>query len=215
MKFNKSIILTVLLISSVAFLSSCKSTKVEEKDPYFLADMDPFYLESIVGYNKANFFKPKATNFDIWFYPRSSIYSMDFKDGLYTVRFEIMPENVGDFKQAIETYLNINKEGKFDPNHKPSRKNFFNRGKIRVVWGLTGGGRVVETSYETNYEYLEDKPYFKIYVKSTNVPGDDHSASPYQNLYFAPNQLEKLLEITSKDLIQVEIDKFNQAISEF
>lgn len=211
----KKNILKLFAISCIFILSltSCATSKVEEPDPYFLGDFDAFNLGEIVGLNKQNMFKPKTCNISVDFYPRTSSYSGYFKDGVNKVLMIFSPEECINLNASIDQYMALKESDGFDKNHKPGRKNHFNKGKIYVHWGTFGLGYEATGTYNTNYEYIDGNPYFRLSIYAAGT--DETGGSISSNLYITPNQLEELKKITNKDIIMEEINKLNEAAYSF
>ena len=209
----------ILFVTTMAF-TSCESTSnVETKDPYFLADMGSIYMGDIVALNKQNFFKPKAISIEVEFYPRTSSVGFFFKDGINKVILTFDPEEYKSLCAGVDKYKEINTAQTFAPNYKPSSKNRFQNGKVSTAWGTTGPSREVEAPYETNYEWLEvngvENPYFRLKVKATDYPQEEHVGSPTISLYFTPTQAEMIKSIINMEAIMQEVNDFNDAAYSF
>lgn len=209
----------VLMAIAVVSFSSCKSTKVEEPNPYFLADMDAIYMGDLVALNKQNFFKPKAINIEVFFYPRTSSVGMFFRDAVNKVALTFSPEEFELLKASVLKYDEIATADSFVKNYKPSKKNSFNAGKVHIGWGLTGYSREVEAPYTTNYEWLEVQnvvnPYFRLQLKPADYPEEENVASPTVSLYFTPSQAKAITTVVNMEEVLKQVEEFNKAAYSF
>ena len=219
MKTKLMRIFSALLILSTVFIS-CSTTKVEQKDPNFLADMDAIYLGDAVCLNKQNFFKPKAITVDVEFLPRNSNIRLSLKDGMNKVVLVFTNEEFRNFAESVGTYTEMYENNQLDrKNYKPNRKNNFNKGKVDIYWGAVGLGRNVTAPYDTNYQLVEvegeTNPYFRLEVHPTDYPEEENVASPNVTLYFTPSQLKQLILLINMDTIMQDINDFNNAAYSF
>lgn len=215
-----SCILFILL--SVIGFSSCESSKTKaarESNPYFLADMDAIYVGEIVALNKQNFFKPKAIDIGVDFYPRTSSVSFRFKDGMNKVMLTFEPEEYKALCESVDKYTAIKEADGFEKGYKPGRKNRFYKGNVYTAWGATGYGREVKAPFDTNYQWLEvndvTNPYFRIEVQATDFPEEEHVASPTVSLYFTPSQAIAIKNVINMESVKQEIEDFNKAAYSF
>lgn len=207
---NKSILLTLLLISLFTLFSCASmSTKEKEVDPNFIADFDPFYLGELICLSESSLNKIKPTTINFYFNPRINCIETRFKDGMNNISLLWTPEQRELLSQSILEYMALyNSDTKME-DRKPTKKNAFYNSKIQLSWGLTGYSRTTDANYYSNYQYLEpNKPYFKLNFVPTPYQFEENVSSPKIELFFSPNQLEKLFEITDYDLILEKIKSF-------
>lgn len=212
-----------ILLASFAILTvftSCTTTKTEsEPDPYFLADMNAFEIGEVVGLTKQNLLKPKPANILVDFYPRTSSVAYSFRDGANKVYLIFSPEEFKNLSDSVNKYTELKEAEAFDKSYKPTRKNHFHRGKISILWGTIGYGREVTAPFDTNYEWVtvnnETNPFFRIEVKATSVPDEEHVNSPTVTVYFTPSQAKALISVVNMDEIMEEVNKFNSAAYDF
>ena len=214
MKIKKIALFTVLTSLIFSFIS-CASTNVKEDNPNFLADMDAFNIGEIVALNKQNFFKPKPVNVSVDFFPRTSSVGMSLKDGMNKVYLIFSPEEFQALSESVDKYLEIKESNGFVKGYKPGRKNRFYKGEVDILWGAAGLGREVMTKYDTNYEWMEDNPYFRLEVSPANAPDEDHVSSPTVSIYFTPAQATALKSVINMEDIMKEIEDFNSAAYDF
>ena len=198
-----------LLILSLQTLVSCASTK--KPDPDFIADFDEFELGQIMALSKQPLFKPKPLEVNVSFDPRESRYILSFKTMGEKVKLTFSQKESASFFSGIDSYLAQNEAKTFEKNHKPKMSNKYQSGTVNVAWGMISHGRKVSAPYYTNYENIENKPYFLLFVTSMDYPEEKLVTSPYVYLYVTPNQLQALKEMTDMTFIMSKIDQLEEA----
>ena len=197
----------LLAFSIMLILTSCTSTKnVEETipDPNFIGDIDPIQLDNIMCIRQS-FGKLKPAELEVYFIPRTNIIEVYFRDGMneYCILFNETERNV--FAEGIILYAQDILKYREDPRsalpeREATRKNYYTEGTMSVSWGVIGLPHNNTTTFQTNYEYLEqNKPYFELMVESTQDSEDDTTNSPVVRLYFSPTHLETLMEELSQE----------------
>ena len=204
----------------LAVLSSCATAKVRdadkiETDPNFIGDFDPIRLEDAMALRTV-MGKIKPTVLRLYFVPRTNIVEAHFRDGInmFALMFDENARNTiaeaGALYAAVYGDYSSGNSGAM-PVRKPIKQNAFNTGNVSVAWGVTSTARNGESSFRTNYEFLEkSKPYFLLTVEAAVDKEDSSTQSPAVNLYFSPSQLEALFEIASGDALREQVDELNK-----
>lgn len=204
----------------LAVFASCATAKVRDADkadadPNFIGDFDPIRLEDAMALRTV-MGKIKPTVLRLYFVPRTNIVEAHFRDGInaFVLMFDEDARNtIGEagalYAASYGDYSSGNAGAM--PVRKPIKQNAFNTGNVSVAWGVTSAARNGETSFRTNYEFLEkNKPYFLLTVEAAVDKEDSSTQSPPVNLYFSPSQLEALFEITGKDALREQVDELNK-----
>lgn len=205
----KKSIFSILLLLSLTTLFSCASTGEKKVDPNFIADFDPFYLGEVICLSKTTFGDNKPLTIHFYFNPRNNCIDTRFKEGINQISMIWTPAQRELLSKGILEYMALyNSDTKME-DRKPTKKNAFFKSKIELSWGVTGPARTTMANYFANYQYLEpNKPYFKLHFVPTPYQFEEYVSSPKIELFFSPNQLEKLFEITDYDLILEKIKSF-------
>lgn len=204
----------------LAVFASCATAKVRDADkadadPNFIGDFDPIRLEDAMALRTV-MGKIKPTVLRLYFVPRTNIVEAHFRDGInaFVLMFDEEARNtIGEagalYAASYGDYSSGNAGAM--PVRKPIKQNAFNTGNVSVAWGVTSTARNGESSFRTNYEFLEkNKPYFLLTVEAVVDKTDSSTQSPPVNLYFSPSQLEALFEITGKDVLREQVDELNK-----
>lgn len=202
----------ILLTLFTVFITSCGSTKIKpvrEPDEFYLADIAEIELGNInclVAYGKS---KAKVT--DVYFYinPRTNEVCARFRLGIDVIELVYTYSERSNINNTFSTYLEDIQNPKL-ANRKTNKKNSYlvvNDGY--VGWGLSSiSHRVYDTTYFTNYEFLEpNKPYFKMQYYSSEEKDKKDVLSPFFAVYLTPAQIRKIREICDQNRIQEEVDK--------
>lgn len=202
-------------------LASCASIPSEpEIDPNFLGDLNPIQLEDVICVRES-LGSLKATEVRLFFIPRTNIIEAYLRDGMtaYVLLFE--SEDRQNFIDGIMTYgkayaTYTDGDTSTLPEREANRSNYFNTGTMSVSWGVAAPVRNNTTTFQTNYKYLEpNKPYFELLVETTKDADDSSMSSPVLRLYFAPAQLELLLEQIDQANLQQLVDDLEEAAFAF
>ena len=202
MKFCK---INIVLISFIAFLflTSCASSKTKEPrqmDDTFLADLEDFDLGEISIQTSLNKNQPKVTQVSIQCTPRSNTIKFYFKLGMDTMGINFTYNERMALNQVFDEYITQINEGRLE-NRKPTKKNAYSIGNFTVAWGVLGLTHYVDTTYYTNYKFVEErKPYFIIQAESSveRTESGQNYNSPTFTIYLSPAQIQKLREICSQ-----------------
>ena len=219
-KKHGTVIICIVCAAVLAVFVSCATAKVRdadkaEADPNFIGDFDPIRLEDAMALRTV-MGKIKPTVLRLYFVPRTNIVEAHFRDGInaFVLMFDEDARNtIGEagalYAASYGDYSSGNAGAM--PVRKPIKQNAFNTGNVSVAWGVTSTARNGESSFRTNYEFLEkNKPYFLLTVEAAVDKEDSSTQSPPVNLYFSPSQLEALFEITGKDVLREQVDELNK-----
>ena len=219
-KKHGNVIICTVCAAVLAVFASCATAKVRDADktdadPNFIGDFDPIRLEDAMALRTV-MGKIKPTVLRLYFVPRTNIVEAHFRDGInaFVLMFDEDARNtIGEagalYAASYGDYSSGNAGAM--PVRKPIKQNAFNTGNVSVAWGVTSTARNGETSFRTNYEFLEkNKPYFLLTVEAVVDKTDSSTQSPPVNLYFSPSQLEALFEITGKDALREQVDELNK-----
>lgn len=199
-KITIAIISLILLFSSIVSCSTTKTKVAREPDENYLGDFDHFQLENGMSV-VTSFGNIKPKEIELWCVPRTNIIEAHFRDNVNKIALMWSYDARKTLIEAITMYMTKYEEGSLQ-NIKTTNKNAFNSGKISIAWGVAGLTRNANTIFYTNYEYLEEnKPYFRITLKSASSNDDSSVYSPNVNLYFSPTQLQNLSETVSNEVI--------------
>ena len=214
----KKSIFTFLIILSISILfTACAST---EKPPRvrsetFIADVNPFEVETFNLYASLLSRKPKIHEFTVTFYPRTNYIYVKGRVGVDIVRFGLSYAERQSLLKAHDKYIEAY-EASAIPNVKPNKKNAYSKGYVPLQWGVTGTPHSVDTTYMTNAQYLEkDKPYFKITFDPTPEEGEEHISSPRLNIFISPTQWERIIEILGQEHLEQMTDAILEEANAF
>lgn len=200
-----------LSVLCVLTLFSCSSTKKEvERDPDFLGDYEPIRLEDAMGWVTL-FGKEKPKEIELYFVPRTNRVEMYFRDLQNRVCIILTPEHRQMMTDAAVQFMTEQEAGNM-PDRKANSKNCYAQSVCTVGWGVTGVGRVTNTSkLQFNYEYFNDKrPYFLLKALPAPDREENDVYSPTIEVYFSPAQLEAIYEILNQDALQVLVDELDE-----
>lgn len=210
---------TAAILIALFVFASCAGMRPNqaesEADPDFLGDFDPIRLENLIAL-RSSFGKIKPAEIRLYLVPRTNIVEAHLRDGMNAVVLMLTAEQRRSLAEGINLYTQAYTayaagDAQALPQRKPGRKNAFNRGGLSVAWGVLSPSRNAETTFRTNYEYLEKgKPYFMLTAERADASDRSNTQSPLVNLYFSPAQLKALSEITSQETLQKEVDVLNE-----
>ena len=215
----KKTILLITTIISIFMISGCASKQTEraprERDETYVADLDPFNLETFHLYSINKNGKPKITDFTISFAPRSNYLFVSSKTGINVVRTGFSYQERKALKEAHDLYISQLNSGTIDRT-KPSKKNAYNRGIASVEWGLGGIGYETNTFYMTNAYFLEEnKPYFRILMEAAEEKPGNQLYSPKYSIFISPAQWEKIEELCRQENLEARVDEILAEANEF
>ena len=201
---------------ALVMLVSCSSTpKQKPVDPNFLGDYEPIALEDLMGLsNEMN--KVRPLEIKTFFVPRRNTVEFYFRLGVNSIALVLDEKTREEWLDSIEDYLEDYADEEFLAQYKPTKRNAYENGAISISWGLLGPNHTAKSaSYWTNYSYLENKPYFYIYI----VPASDKDASdmysPKTSIYFSPSQLESVKDVLNQENLLKYIEELDTKAYEF
>ena len=218
MKKSINILSTIVLsILLTIFLSACASTEKppRERSETYIADVNPFEVETFHLYASLLTRKPKIHDFTVTFYPRTNYVFVKGRVGVDVVRFGFSYAERQSLLKAHDKYIEAY-EASAIPNVKPNKKNAYSKGFAPVEWGVTGTPHSVYTTYMTNAQYLEkDKPYFKITFDPAEEEGREQISSPRLNIFLSPSQWETIIEVLGQEHLEEMTDAILEEANAF
>ena len=202
-------LLPIFLLSVLIAFTSCASKEKppRERDETFIANINPFEVETYHVYATVNIGKPKVSDFYVTFAPRTNYLFIKARLGIDVVRIGFSYEDRMMINDAVNQYLEAYENGTI-PDVKPTKKNAYSKGTVLFEWGATGLAHQVVTNYRTNAQYLEpNKPYFLISIDSKAEEGTDHVSSPRIGIYISPSQWENIIEKCSQENLEAMTDE--------
>ena len=198
----KRFFLIISIFTSFIILTSCASKQIEkrERSETFIADINSFEIGTVHLYTTITAFgKPKISDFNIYFSPRTNYVFAKAKIGIDLVQIGFSYEERQKLNQAKEIYF-FAYENNTIQNAKPTKKNSISQGNASVEWGSFGLSHEVMTTYMTNTQYLEpDKPYFRIKFIQKEEEQGDNVKSPALCIYISPSQWKKIVEVCNQE----------------
>ncbi len=202
-------LLPIFLLTLIVALTSCASKEKppRERDETFIANINPFDVETYHLYATVNIGKPKVSDFYVTFAPRTNYLFIKARLGIDVVRVGFSYEDRMMISEAANQYLEAYENGNI-PNVKPTKKNAYSKGTVLFEWGATGLAHEVIPTYRTNAQYLEpNKPYFLISIDSMEEEGRDHISSPRIGIYISPSQWETIIEKCNQQNLEAMTDE--------
>ena len=200
--------------------SACTTTKkVIEPDPNYIGNFEPIQLDNILCIQES-MGKLQPLELETYFIPRTNNVEIYFRKGLNNICiiFEVderkgVYEGIMQYAEDIALYMDGNKNAL--PEREATRSNYYTEGTASIAWGVMGLSRNNTTTYQTNYQYLEqNKPYFELMIEKTIDKNDGSTYSPVTRIYFSPTHLENLLETLSQEaLVALVKDKEAEAFA--
>jgi hypothetical protein len=206
---SKKVIFLLFTIFLVSFFFSCKTAPKEKPiDPNFLGDYAPIQLENLMGVSY-NAKKIKPLEIRAYFIPRMNVVELYFKLGINNIVLSLNQETREVLLSSIYAYLEDYQEERFAKNYLPTKDNVYHASTLSISWGVAGPGHTAEKApFRTNYQNLDAKPYFYIYIQPTREKKED-VYSPKSEFYFSPSQLEALVEVLEQENLQAYIDELD------
>ena len=205
---KKSIFITTFLLLFV-LLSGCASKQIihRERTENFIADVDSFEVGKLHLYTSVGIARPKIHDYYVRFAPRSNYIYIKARVGIDIIEIGVPYSERKSLNAAKEKYLADYEAGNI-PKTKPNKKNAISNGVVSIGWGAFGTGHDVMTTYMTNTQYLEEnKPYFRIKLKSTDEEGNDHVSSPPLAIYISPSQWDQIYQMCSQESLVAQTDE--------
>lgn len=197
-----------LLTFIIAFTSCASKEKTpRERDETYIANINPFDVETYHLYTTVNIGKPKVSDFYVTFSPRTNYLFIKARMGIDVVRVGFSYQDRMMINEAAKQYLEAYENGTIQ-DVKPTKKNAYSKGTVLFEWGATGPAHEVVTTYRTNAQYLEpNKPYFLISIDSKEEEGQEHISSPRIGIYISPSQWENIIEKCSQENLEAMTDE--------
>lgn len=209
------ILLTIIITLLISTGCASKEKPPRERDETYIADINPFTLDTYHWYTKKSMGKYKISDFTVSFAPRTNYIFLSTKIGINYVRVGFSYEERKALQQAFDQYyeeLNTNTISR----QKPNKKNTYYKGTALVDWGTTGLSRQTNTFYYTHAEFLEsNKPYFRIQIMGAEEPEGSQVYSPSFCIYLSPAQWEILTLAWDQELLVDQTDKILEEANAF
>lgn len=201
----------------------CASTPDKDSsDPNFIGDYDAIELE-LVMLNKVDQgtakFTPKEVGFS--FFPQTNIMHLYVKYDMNTVSLYLDEAARGEFKKALESYVEEFKKGELT-KAKSQKKAYFGSAKVYMEWGLLAPNYLAQP--KLRFEYLfnkENKPYF-IAANATSPEIDSKgkdkkngNGSPALKLAVSPVQATRLIKLLEQDYLVGLVREKDAASNDF
>lgn len=213
-KFLLYILITALFIN----LTSCASKEPappRERDESYIADVNPFSLETIHLYTQRKAGNQKVADLLLSFDPRTNYLYVNTKIGLDFVKLGFSYQDRKALYQAYNKYIEAFKENDI-PNVKPNKKNAYNTGSSLIYWGVASLGYEANAPYMTNAFYMEpNKPYFRLTYSAGSDTTDEHVYSPSFYIYISPTQWEHIIELCNQEHLEELTDAILAEANEF
>lgn len=205
MKFGFSVL---LLIVCFVVAVSCVTPAPEEKDVNFLGDFNPVQLENLMALTHSNVGGIKPVEIRAHLIPRTNTVELYFRFLANEIALVLDKKTRDQLKSSAEEYLALYKSDNL-PDLDSSRKNAFIKGEVSIGWGLLSPVRNTIAPFWTNYEYLENKPYFKFHINPTADSNDTSAYSPSVDVYFSPSLLQDYLTLTDQAYLESIVAEYN------
>ena len=190
--------LSIFILTLFVTLSSCASKEPappRERDESFIADINPFSLETIHLYTQRKIGNPKPGDLALSFDPRTNYIYVSTKIGLDFVKIGLSYQERKSLYQAYNKYIEALNANAI-PNEKPNKKNAYTTGYSVMYWGVAGYSYEANAPYMTNAYYMEpNKPYFRLTYSAGSDKNDSQIYSPSFNIYISPAQWEHIIEL--------------------
>ena len=203
-------LLLVFILTLLFTLASCASKEPappRERDENYIANINPFSLETIHLYTQRKTGKPKVGDLALSFDPRSNFLYLNTKIGLDFVKLGFSYQDRKALYQAYTKYIEAFNANAI-PTEKPNKKNAYSTGYSLMYWGVAGLSYEANAPYMTNAYYMEaNKPYFRITYSAGSDFTDEHVYSPSFNIYISPAQWEHIIELCSQEHLEALTDE--------
>lgn len=208
LKKNYKILLCVLLSLCILSAVSCVTSVPEEKDVNFLGDFNPIQLENLMALTHSNAGGIKPVEIRAYLVPRTNTVELYFRIFANEIALVLDKKTRDLIKVSAEEYLALYEADNL-PVREPSKKNAFIKGSVSVAWGLLSPVRNTTAPFFTNYEYLDNKPYFMINLNPAPDANDTAAYSPSVNMYLSPSLLQDYLELTDQTYLESIVTEYN------
>ncbi len=211
---KKTLYTILITISLLSLFTACASKQKapKERNEHYIADVNPFIVDTFHLYTSKNIGKPTISDFTVYFAPKTNYIMLSTKIGINFIRIDFSYEERKAFLEAKDIYIESYNSGTIT-KEKPTKKNAYSKGNIGISWGAAGLANYVDTTYKTHAYYLEpDKPYFRISIEPAEEEGNEHVYSPSFCIYISPSQWESIIEACNQDhLVALTDEILNQA----
>ncbi|HQL06046.1 MAG TPA: hypothetical protein PLU33_13010 [Treponemataceae bacterium] len=205
--FKKHMYAAALLLCLFLFLVSCVSPAPKVKGDNFLGDFNPIQLDNLMAlHNAINGIKPVEIR--TYLVPRTNTVELYFRIFANEIALVLDKKTRDMIRSSIQDYLNLYEKNSLTVQ-KPSKKNAFVKGSMSIGWGVLSPVRYTTAPFWTNYEYLEEKPYFLLYLNPTPDSNDASAYSPVVKLYLSPAQVREFLDVTDQSRLESIVDEYN------
>ncbi|NLD48040.1 MAG: hypothetical protein GX660_12745 [Clostridiaceae bacterium] len=195
-----------LCISSL-FLLSCVTPGPKDNGDNFLGDFNPIQLENLMVLNNAlSGLKPVEVR--TYLVPRTNTVELYFRIFANEIALVLDKKTRDLIRASAEEYLSLYEKNSLT-DQKPSKKNAFDKGLMSIGWGVLNPVRYTTAPFWTNYEFLEERPYFLLHVNPTPDSDDASAYSPVVDLYLSPAQVREFLDLTDQARLESIVADYN------
>lgn len=216
----KRIFFVLTLFSALFIFSACATTQekpVRVRDETYIADINPFIIDTFHYYASRKMGKPKICDFTFSFAPRTNILYVTTRIGINYIRVGFTYKERMALLEIHDKYIEELNAGLIK-NEKPTKKNAYSKSAASVEWGTMGITYETIATYMTNTYFLEQgKPYFRFYFVSTECQNEEDkgTSSPPFYVYLSPAQWEKIIQVCQQDLLVSRTDEILAEANEF
>jgi hypothetical protein len=204
MKAGAVIALGIVIMSLV----SCATPQPKDRGEDFLGDFNPIQLSNLMGltYNSVSGIKPVEIR--SYLVPRTNPVELYFRDFANEIGLVLDKKTRDQIKRAAEEYLSSYENNKL-ADQKPAKENAFIKGSMSLGWGILNASRYTVAPYRVNYKFIDNKPYFLLYINPTPDVDDSSAYSPLVELYMSPSQLHIFLDLTEQTKLEAIVAEYN------
>ncbi len=205
---NKLFITTLLIFTGLTLFSCASKPKPpRERSETFVADINPFEVETFHLYSSLSLGNAKVSDFEVIFAPRTNYIYVRSRVGIDNIRIGIPYEERKKIYDAAQQYLEDYQNDKI-PNTKATKKNAYTKGTVLFEWGAVGLAHKVVTAYLVNTRYLNpEKPYLMLTFQATEEEEGEHIFSPKTYVYISPSQWESIMAACNQEHLEAMTDQ--------
>lgn len=210
------ILLFVFLCALISLVGCATTSPVKEESPYptSLGDFSPFKLGDAFSLWKSGD-DVSPCEMTIYCVPRVNEIEIHFSKLINKVCLMLDAEDCDNFAKNVEAYMNDYNSNGFDKNYKPKKENSYGKMTPGIAWGVFGYSYNTEIEAFFNYEIIGGKPYFSMYLDQEADSTSSDVYSPIMTMYFTPDQLETIMEMTSSEVIDEYIKSLEEEAYHF
>ncbi|HOS29713.1 MAG TPA: hypothetical protein PLR39_02825 [Treponemataceae bacterium] len=206
--FKKHMSAAAVLLCSLVFLVSCVTPAPNPKDDNFLGDFNPIQIDNLMALNNAvSGIKPVEIR--TYLVPRTNTVELYFRIFANEIALVIDKKARDQIRTSAQEYLALYEANSLKIQE-PSKKNAWLKGTMSIGWGVLSPVRFTTAPFWTNYEYLEEKPYFLLYLNPTPDLNDAAAYSPVVELYLSPAQVREFLDVTDQERLESIVEEYNK-----